>query len=460
MANPIKSKPRSRRTNSANRDALNRQMIPSLPREAARVRASGDTIVPRSADLVPLLLHWFSANARDLPWRRTRDPYAIWVSEIMLQQTQVKTVIPYWERWMRELPSIQAAAKTSSAKLHKLWEGLGYYTRVRNLQKTAQQILAQHDGKFPENFPDILALSGIGRYTAGAISSIAFNQPTPILDGNVTRVLTRLFGLTTDPREKQTNAHLWQLAEKLVAQAANLDSPPNSRCGRARSNIRNPKPETRNSESLLTSAAIVKGSCSALNQSLMELGALICTPRSPECGICPVQRLCAARNNNLQDQLPNLGKRETTTARSFIAFVVARDGKFFVRQRPEGVVNAHLWEFPNVEIAAAKGGARHSSHADPCQLRKGAQRSAAPHQTNDFLPTTPKPLCSIKHSITRYRITLEAYRAEFAKPYTKLSGRWLTPQQLHKLAFTSAHKKILNHLGTPNPVSARRSGHP
>src|SRR5271169_6599673 len=168
------------------------------------------------ARLVPLLLNWFSANARDLPWRRTRDPYAIWVSEIMLQQTQVKTVIPYWKRWMRELPTIKAVAKAPSAKIHTLWEGLGYYTRVRNLQKAAQQIVEKHGGKFPQRFDDVLALPGIGRYTAGAICSIAFNQPTPILDGNVIRVLTRTFGIVENPKEKQTNARLWKLAEELV----------------------------------------------------------------------------------------------------------------------------------------------------------------------------------------------------------------------------------------------------
>src|SRR5436190_3411721 len=146
------------------------------------------------ARLVPPLLDWFSANARDLPWRRTNDPYAIWVSEIMLQQTQVKTVIPFWNRWMRELPTIQAAANAKPEKIHKLWEGLGYYTRVRNMQKAAQQIVSEHNGQFPKPFDAILALSGIGRYTAGAIASIAFNQPTPLLDGNVIRVLTRLHG--------------------------------------------------------------------------------------------------------------------------------------------------------------------------------------------------------------------------------------------------------------------------
>src|SRR5580692_8401340 len=169
--------------------------------------------------IVKNLLAWFAANARDLPWRRTRDPYGIWVSEIMLQQTQVKTVIPFWNRWMRELPTIAAAAKAPSAKIHKLWEGLGYYTRVRNLQKAALVIVEKHGGKFPENFDEVLELPGIGPYTAGAICSIAFNQPAPILDGNVIRVLTRIFGIAENPKEKETNAKLWRLAEEVVSRA-------------------------------------------------------------------------------------------------------------------------------------------------------------------------------------------------------------------------------------------------
>ena len=193
-------------------------------------------------------------------------------------------------------------------------------------------------------------------------------------------------------------------------------------------------------------AAPAEGACSALNQSLMELGALICTPRSPQCNLCPANKLCVARKLNLQELIPNRGKRKPVTPRRFIAFVVAQDGKFLVRQRPEGVVNAHLWEFPNLEIPAAEIRARHSAHANLRRLKDAAQETDAPNQLNAFLPTTTKPLCTIKHSITRYRITLEAYRAELAKPDTKLSGRWLTPLKLHKLAFTSAHKKILNHL--------------
>jgi len=373
--------------------------------------------------LVPPLLSWFSSNARDLPWRRTRDPYAIWVSEIMLQQTQVKTVIPYWIRWMCELPTIQAAAKASSAKLHKLWEGLGYYTRVRNLQKAAQRIVARHNSKFPEDFDDILAIPGVGRYTAGAIASIAFDQPRPILDGNVIRVLTRVFGITTDPREKRTNAQLWQLAEELVNHALRITQP-----GPA---------------------------CAHLNQSLMELGALICTPRSPQCGDCPVNKLCVARKRNLQEKLPNLRKRTESTTLRFIAFIVEREGKFLVRQRPDGVVNAHLWEFPNVEVAAVEGRARHSVRAAAQPLENGAQRSDAPYQAANFHITSHKPLCTIKHSITRYRITLEAFRAELVNARTKPGGQWLALPQLHKLAFASAHRKILHAVAAD--VSLRKS---
>jgi A/G-specific adenine glycosylase len=170
--------------------------------------------------IVRSLLTWFAQNARPLPWRRTRDPYAIWVSEIMLQQTQVKTVLPYWERWMRALPDLAALAKAKPQTLHKLWEGLGYYTRVRNMHRAAQLIMARHEGRFPHDFEEVLALPGIGRYTAGAICSIAFNQPKPILDGNVMRVLTRWQGIGGDPRERSVNALLWQLAEELVQQAA------------------------------------------------------------------------------------------------------------------------------------------------------------------------------------------------------------------------------------------------
>ena len=359
--------------------------------------------VKKSFRLVSLLLNWFAANARDLPWRRTRDPYAIWVSEIMLQQTQVKTVVPYWNLWMRELPTIEAAAKASPAMIHKLWEGLGYYTRVRNLQKAAQQIVAMHGGKFPSKFDDVLALPGIGRYTAGAICSITFNQPTPILDGNVIRVLTRIFGVAKNPKEKETNARLWKLAEELVGRAL--------RC--------TPRRGAETAPYL---------PCSHLNQSLMELGALVCTPRNPQCGICPVRKLCAAFRTNRVEELPNLGKREKATTRRFVAFIIERDGKFLVRQRPAGVVNAHLWEFPNVEVNGVNPG--------PKQMFKSAF---------GLVPSELSPLATVKHSITRYRITLEAFHAKIGRTsYTSppIIGFWKTITQIRRLAFTAAHKRL------------------
>src|SRR5260221_11599294 len=217
----------------------------------------------------------------------------------MLQQTQVKTVIPFWQRWLRELTTIEAVAKAPSAKIHKLWEGLGYYTRVRNLQKAAQVILEKHGGKFPKSFDEILALPGIGRYTAGAICSIAFNQPTPILDGNVIRVLTRIFGIAENPKEKESNKLLWQISEELVSHA------------KAQSSRR------KNKNFAVLASLREKNSCSFLNQSLMELGALVCTPRNPQCLICPVKKLCIAFKENRIEQLPNLGKRAAATARTF-----------------------------------------------------------------------------------------------------------------------------------------------
>ncbi len=361
-------------------------------------RRSGAT----AAKLVSALLDWFAANARDLPWRRTRDPYAIWVSEIMLQQTQVKTVIPFWERWLRELPNIEAAASASSDKLHKLWEGLGYYTRVRNLQKAAQVIVEKHDGIFPEKYGDILALPGIGRYTAGAISSIAFNQPAPILDGNVIRVLTRVFGIAENPKEKATSARLWVLADELVHQASSIEHP-------------------------------ASPACSHLNQSLMELGALVCTPRNAQCVVCPVKKLCVAFQKNRVDELPNLGKRETATARHFTAFIVESDGKFLVQQRPSGVVNAHLWEFPNVETTGTK-----------------LDAEAAFQKLFSMKPKTLQPLRTVKHSITRYRITLEAFIVALKRTDGPATGSWKTPAQMETLAFTSAHRKVLRALTVPS----------
>jgi A/G-specific adenine glycosylase len=359
--------------------------------------------------MVTLLLQWFGRNARDLPWRRTRDPYAIWVSEIMLQQTQVKAVVPYWERWMRALPTIGSLARARPGKIHKLWEGLGYYTRVRNMQKAARLIVKNHDGRFPSNFDRVLELPGIGRYTAGAICSIAFDQPYPVLDGNVVRVLTRLFGIDGNPRDKQVNARLWDLAESLVKQA-DRDSLP-SRGGLSRKIANEP--------------------CSHLNQSLMELGALVCTPGEPRCTQCPLTKLCVARKQCRIKELPGITPRPPTTRRRFVAFVINRGAEVLVRQRPAGIVNAHLWEFPNLEVPNQDG--------DPEKAAWKLLRVA---------PAGLSPLCTIRHSITRYRIQLDAFEAHFVNSMLRQlkTGTWVRRNRLHRLAFASAHKKIVDHL--------------
>jgi adenine-specific DNA glycosylase len=471
--------------------------------------------------IVAELLEWYPQNARVLPWRRTSDPYGVFVSEIMLQQTQVKTVIPYFERWMRQLPTVASLAKASSTKIHKLWEGLGYYRRVRNLQKAAQVIMREHDGSFPQEFESVLALPGIGRYTAGAICSIAFNQPKPILDGNVTRVLARLYGIAGEPREKKTNEQLWKLAETLVSSAhtvslsssggvglrerrplarslmkemPNLNArmrppPPDPLLQRRRGRSLTPCSATGgNSLRLLTSAAT--GNCSRFNQALMELGALICSSRNPRCEVCPLKTYCVAFRENRVEQLPALSRRPRVTARRFMAFVLQHEDRFLVRQRPAKVVNAHLWEFPNVEVGA-----------------NGIEARAVARRVLGGETESLRPLCVIKHSITRYRITLEAFTcasrsrrgkdaernrsASLPPPSAvtfgpdnkcpaapaltqgspkqrmlrrtgrRLQGEWFTRRRLLQLPFSSAHKKILQRLPAPGRGSmlARKPQH-
>jgi A/G-specific adenine glycosylase len=357
---------------------------------------------PKAGDVVRVLLKWFQENARDLPWRRTRDPYAIWISEIMLQQTQVKTVIPYWKRWMRHLKNVPALARARPDSVLKLWEGLGYYLRASNLQKAARIIVDQHEGQFPEQFDEVLALPGIGRYTAGAICSIAFDQPTPVLDGNARRVITRLFGIVEDPRQKETNARLWKLAQDLVEAAA-----------------RRARPGERN--------------CSNLNQSLMDLGAVICTVRQPKCPRCPVRTRCVALRERRTALISSLGKRIPSTRRRFVAFVVERNRHFLVRRRAATVVNGRLWEFPNLEA--------------------GWHRADERRLAEQLLGTRPARvwrLQQVRHAITRYRITTDVYRVEFANesPRAIENAQWRSLSELRKLAFPSAHRKILEILRT------------
>ncbi len=352
------------------------------------------------SNIVKELLDWYGRQARDLPWRRVTAPYGVWVAEIMLQQTGVKTVVPYWERWMRELPTIALVARAEPDRLLKLWEGLGYYHRVRRLQEAAQAIQRRHEGEFPEKFEDILNLPGVGRYTAGAVASIAFGQARPVLDGNVVRVLSRLYEVTGSVGRASVRRRLWEYARKLVEQAAGT-------------------------------SAVTSNPCGDLNQALIELGASVCRPRSPGCERCPVSRFCRAKDKGSILELPDLGKKAAIVACREIVLVVSRGEDYLVRQRRAGQINGLLWEFPN------------------CRTDESDPEGWAWLQRNWGLnPKTLEFVGEIKHAITVNRISLLVYRCRLEQDISLPddSCRWVARSELKRLAFTGANRKILRRL--------------
>jgi A/G-specific adenine glycosylase len=251
---------------------------------------------------------WYDRVERDLPWRRTRDPYAIWVSEIMLQQTRVDTVVPYYQRFLERFPTVRALAEAPLEEVLRQWSGLGYYRRARQLHLAAAEVVERYGGELPERGDELRRLSGIGRYTAGAIASIAFDAPEPVVDGNVLRVMSRLFGLEEDMRRARGQARVWQLAGELL---------PRDRPGR-------------------------------FNQALMELGATLCTPRKPACSGCPLSRGCRAHASGSAESLPRLGERRAPLPRSLFAAVVVHrpSGRLLMaRRQPDGLFGG-LWEPP------------------------------------------------------------------------------------------------------------------
>jgi A/G-specific adenine glycosylase len=261
------------------------------------------------------LLPWFERVQRDLPWRRTKDPYAVWLSEVMLQQTRVEAVIPYFERFLRELPDVRALAEAPSEQVMKLWSGLGYYRRARMLHEAAQQIMSTRAGRFPDTVAELSDIRGIGRYTAGAVGSIAFGERAPLVDGNVVRVLSRIFALEGDLRSTAGMNRVWAVAEAIL---------PPSRAG-------------------------------DWNQALMELGATTCIPRAPRCLVCPVQAVCAARARGLERELPYLAPKAEPVVRRRVAVVATVRGKVVLVRRSPGGLFGGLWEPPSVAEPAGSG---------------------------------------------------------------------------------------------------------
>ena len=271
------------------------------------------------------LLNWYKHNARDLPWRRTRDGYAVWISEIMLQQTRVAAVIPYYERFLRELPDVNALANVDDDRLHKLWEGLGYYSRARNLKKAAGEIVSRFDGIMPDRYDALITLPGIGEYTAGAIASIAFGERVPAVDGNVLRVYARLFGVERDIRD---------LAFKKEVRAFLLPLVPAQNPG-------------------------------AFNAALMELGATVCLPNGqPKCGECPVQDDCVAYREGRTAELPLLSAKKARRVERKTVFALSLNGGLVGYRRPESGLLAGLWQLPEAagELSDAEAAAWLGEH--------------------------------------------------------------------------------------------------
>ena len=341
------------------------------------------------------LLEWYGIQGRDLPWRRSRDPYAIWVSEIMLQQTQVKTVIPYYDRWLAQFPTLQTLASADQQQVLKLWQGLGYYARARNLHRAAQDIVSQHHGIFPTDLPTAVSLPGIGRTTAGGILSAAFDQPTPILDGNVKRVLARLVALSV-PTSKAI-AQLWQLSIALLDPAHPRD----------------------------------------FNQAWMDLGATVCLPRSPLCDRCPWQPHCCAYHQGIQTEIPMTETRAPIPRKMIGVAVIWNDaGQILIdRRKPNGLLGG-LWEFPGGKVELGET-------IPACIQREIQEELGIEIEVGDRL-------IIIDHTYSHFHVTLNVHHCKHLsgepQPLQCDEIRWVELADLDSYPFPKANLQIIEAL--------------
>lgn len=363
----------------------------STPTTASALLRS--TRVPRAV-LRRRLLCWYDRSARALPWRRTSDPYRIWISEIMLQQTQVETVVPYYRRFVKTFPDVFRLAAAPEDRVLKLWEGLGYYGRARNLRRAARRIVAEYGGDFPATAAGWLELPGVGRYTSGAIASIAFGEAAPVLDGNVKRVLARVFGIDQDVDRPATLARLWELAAALV---------PDRRPG-------------------------------DFNQALMELGACLCRPRDFRCGECPLRMLCRAAAEGRQAGLPVRRRKAAGPHYQVTAAVIERGGKVLIGKRPGKGLLGGLWEFPGGKVQAGETHAQ--ALAREIREELGAEVRVGRH------------IVSVDHAYTHFSITLHAYSCRLengerpaAREHDDL--KWVRREELGRYAFPKADIVVL-----------------
>jgi A/G-specific adenine glycosylase len=346
------------------------------------------------------LLGWYDRSRRDLPWRAphggdsaTLDPYHVLVSETMLQQTQVATVIPYYRRFLERFPAIADLAAAPEQEVLRMWQGLGYYSRARNLQSAARRVTAEYGGQLPRTVEELRRLAGIGRYTAGAVASIAFGCRAAVVDGNVARVLCRLDRIESDPRDKQTHDLLWRRAEELL---------PNKRCG-------------------------------DFNSALMELGATVCTPRSPKCLLCPVRDHCQAQAAGVQERIPPPRKLAPTPLLRRDVLCIRRRNRWLIEQRPATGRWAGMWQFVTVQT--------------PARSRPGKR--------------TLRRLGTVTHALSHRRYEFRVFYGELAAenlPSNGMERAWVTLEELDRYPLPRPHVKITAMLVTMPPSTTRRSG--
>jgi A/G-specific adenine glycosylase len=332
------------------------------------------------------LLQWFKKKGRDLPWRKTRDPYAIWVSEIMLQQTQVATVIPYYKNFIKSFPTVHHLSKADLSKVLKIWEGLGYYLRARNLHRAAGIVMKHFNGKIPNQMKDLLNLPGIGRSTAGAILSFAFHKEAPILDGNAKRVLSRLFTVSGSPEERKTEQILWQISESLIP----------------------------------------KGYSNSFNQAIMDLGSMLCTTKEPQCLRCPLRHFCRGRASGDPERYPSKRVKRVIPHRKAISAVIKKDGKVLLNQRPPVGLLGGLWEFPNWKIEGEKG--------IRLRLRDYIKRDIGmTTEVKEFIG-------AFGQTYSHFKLTLHVFNCETVDGRVK--GKWAAIHDLGSYPMSRIHRRI------------------
>lgn len=342
------------------------------------------------------LLQWFDAEARDLPWRRGKDPYQVYIAEIVLQQTRVDQGLPYYLRFLERFPTLEALARAEEQDVLKLWEGLGYYTRARNMHRTARLLVEASAGRFPETPELLVLLPGIGRYTAGAIASIAFNQPVPLVDGNVKRVLARLHAIDAPVTGAAADKLFWEKAAALVP----VDRPGD------------------------------------FNQAMMEMGARICLPRTPQCAACPVSRHCEARAQQKQMQLPVRPPKKQTPHYPVVVAVIRHHDRYLIGKRPSDGFLGGLWEFPGGRIEAGE-------HPESALRRECLEELGATVKVGGLIAVA-------KHAYTHFKVTLHVYRCTIiagtpaARFHTEL--RWVTAAQFSDYPFPKGNHKFLHLL--------------